>query len=48
MDYQQLASLRQHHPAWRLLCSPHAPLIDRATLLERQGPISAATPTSAV
>lgn len=27
MDYQQLAGLRQHHPAWRLLCSPHAPLI---------------------
>ncbi|OEC36084.1 Protein of unknown function [Pseudomonas cuatrocienegasensis] len=27
MDYQQLASLRQHHPAWRLLCSAHAPLI---------------------
>ena len=33
MDYQQLASLRQHHPAWRLLCSPHSPLI--VSFLER-------------
>lgn len=33
MDYPQLASLRQHHPAWRLLCSPHAPLI--VSFLER-------------
>ncbi|MNQ22457.1 hypothetical protein D3C85_356020 [compost metagenome] len=33
MDYQQLASLRQHHPAWRLLCSPHAALI--VSFLER-------------
>lgn len=27
MDYQQLVSLRQHHPAWRLLRADHAPLI---------------------
>lgn len=27
MDYHQLVGLRQRHPAWRLLCSPHAPLI---------------------
>lgn len=27
MDYQQLLSLRQHHPAWRLLRADHAPLI---------------------
>lgn len=33
MDYQQLVGLRQHHPAWRLLCSPHAPLI--VSFLER-------------
>ncbi|MDD2720223.1 MAG: DUF3375 domain-containing protein [Gallionella sp.] len=26
MDYATLDSLRTHHPAWRLLCSPHAPL----------------------
>jgi flagellar motility protein MotE (MotC chaperone) len=27
LDYQTLESLRQNHPAWRLLASPHAPLI---------------------
>lgn len=27
MDYRTLESLRQNHPAWRLLASPHAPLI---------------------
>lgn len=27
MDYTTLASLRDHHPAWRLLASPHAPLV---------------------
>jgi len=27
LDYQTLDSLRQSHPAWRLLASPHAPLI---------------------
>ena len=27
MDYATLDALRQHHPAWRLLNSPHAPLI---------------------
>ncbi len=27
IDYQTLESLRQNHPAWRLLNSPHAPLI---------------------
>ncbi len=27
MDYQQLVSLRQHHPAWRLLRADNAPLI---------------------
>jgi flagellar motility protein MotE (MotC chaperone) len=26
-DYQTLEALRQHHPAWRLLCSDHAALI---------------------
>jgi hypothetical protein len=26
-DYRTLESLRQNHPAWRLLASPHAPLI---------------------
>ena len=26
-DYQTLDSLRQNHPAWRLINSPHAPLI---------------------
>ncbi len=27
LDYQTLEALRQNHPAWRLLNSPHAPLI---------------------
>jgi flagellar motility protein MotE (MotC chaperone) len=27
LDYQSLDTLRQNHPAWRLLASPHAPLI---------------------
>lgn len=27
MNYATLDALRQHHPAWRLLNSPHAPLI---------------------
>ncbi|WP_338845048.1 DUF3375 domain-containing protein [Massilia sp. W12] len=27
MDYATLSALRAQHPAWRLLCSPHAPLI---------------------
>ena len=27
MDYMQLVSLRQHHPAWRLLRADNAPLI---------------------
>lgn len=27
IDYQTLEALRQNHPAWRLLVSPHAPLI---------------------
>jgi len=27
LDYQTLETLRQNHPAWRLLASPHAPLI---------------------
>lgn len=27
LGYQTLESLRQNHPAWRLLASPHAPLI---------------------
>ncbi len=27
LDYQTLEALRQNHPAWRLLSSPHAPLI---------------------
>lgn len=26
-DYQTLEALRQNHPAWRLLASPHAPLM---------------------
>lgn len=26
MDYIMLNTLRSHHPAWRMLCSPHAPL----------------------
>ena len=33
MDYATLDVLRQHHPAWRLLSSPHAPLI--ASFLHR-------------
>lgn len=33
LDYQTLELLRQNHPAWRLLCSPQAPLI--ATFLGR-------------
>lgn len=32
-DYFSLESLRQHHPAWRLLNSPHTPLI--ASFLRR-------------
>lgn len=27
MDHATLSSLRDHHPAWRLLASPHAPLV---------------------
>ena len=27
LDYQTLEALRKNHPAWRLLASPHAPLI---------------------
>lgn len=27
LDYQTLDLLRRNHPAWRLLCSPHAPLV---------------------
>ncbi|MBV1961505.1 MAG: DUF3375 domain-containing protein [Immundisolibacteraceae bacterium] len=33
LEYQALESLRLHHPAWRLLASPHAPLV--ASFLER-------------
>ncbi|MEN9865778.1 MAG: hypothetical protein RL748_1368 [Pseudomonadota bacterium] len=33
LDFATLESLRQNHPAWRLLCSPHAPLI--AAFLQR-------------
>ncbi len=33
LDYPTLASLRAHHPAWRLLCSDNAPLI--ASFLHR-------------
>ncbi len=33
LDYQTLESLRRNHPAWRLLVSPHAPLI--ASFLHR-------------
>lgn len=33
LDHATLDSLRQHHPAWRLLCSPHAPLV--ASFLHR-------------
>ncbi|WP_137937877.1 DUF3375 domain-containing protein [Chitinivorax sp. B] len=27
LDYSTLETLRTHHPAWRLLASPHAPLV---------------------
>lgn len=27
LDHTTLASFREHHPAWRLLASPHAPLV---------------------
>jgi len=27
MDHATLATLRDRHPAWRLLASPHAPLV---------------------
>jgi len=33
MDYATLESLRKHHPAWRLLCSDHGPLV--ASFLHR-------------
>lgn len=33
LDYQTLETLRTHHPAWRLLNSPHAPLV--ASFLQR-------------
>ena len=33
LDYATLDALRTHHPAWRLLCSDHAPLI--ASFLHR-------------
>ena len=33
LDYAALNALRTHHPAWRLLCSDHAPLI--ASFLHR-------------
>ncbi|MFZ9034913.1 MAG: DUF3375 domain-containing protein [Francisellaceae bacterium] len=33
LDYQTLEALRQNHPSWRLLASPHAPLI--ASFLNR-------------
>lgn len=33
MDYTALSLLRQNHPAWRLLCSEHAPLL--ASFLHR-------------
>jgi len=33
LDYHTLETLRTHHPAWRLLNSPHAPLI--ASFLQR-------------
>jgi hypothetical protein len=33
LDYQTLETLRNYHPAWRLLNSPHAPLI--ASFLQR-------------
>ena len=33
MDHTTLSTLRDRHPAWRLLCSPHAPLV--ASFLHR-------------
>lgn len=27
LDYATLEQLRQNHPAWRLLCAHHAPLV---------------------
>lgn len=33
MDYSTLETLRQNHPAWRLLCAKHAPLV--ASFLHR-------------
>lgn len=33
MDHATLSALRDHHPAWRLLASPHAPLV--ASFLHR-------------
>ena len=33
MDHATLAALRDRHPAWRLLASPHAPLV--ASFLHR-------------
>jgi len=33
LDYSTLDQLRQNHPAWRLLCSDHAPLV--ASFLQR-------------
>ncbi|MGB9578377.1 MAG: DUF3375 domain-containing protein, partial [Halothiobacillaceae bacterium] len=33
MDFATLSALRDHHPAWRLLASPHAPLV--ASFLHR-------------
>jgi hypothetical protein len=33
LDYTTLELLRQNHPAWRLLCAKHAPLV--ASFLHR-------------
>ena len=33
MDHATLSTLRDRHPAWRLLASPHAPLV--ASFLHR-------------
>lgn len=33
LDYTTLERLRREHPAWRLLCSEHAPLV--ASFLHR-------------
>lgn len=33
MDHATLSALRDRHPAWRLLASPHAPLV--ASFLHR-------------